>query len=76
MPAFHQPKTGCANAYSAACTAHPAPPLLNSVLPNCKYSLMHKKTDKSIFKNCISEKFRKQHNFLLVFYLVMCFMKA
>ena len=24
---------------------------------------MHKKTDKSIFKNCISEKFRKQHNF-------------
>ena len=24
------------------------------------YSLMHKKTDKTIFKNCISEKFRKQ----------------
>ena len=24
------------------------------------YSLMHKKTDKIIFKNCISEKFRKQ----------------
>ena len=24
------------------------------------YSLMHKKTDKSIFKNCNSEKFRKQ----------------
>ena len=24
---------------------------------------MHKKTDKTKFKNCISEKFRKQHNF-------------
>ena len=24
------------------------------------YSLMHKKTDKIIFKNCMSEKFRKQ----------------
>ena len=28
-----------------------------------KYSLMHKKTDKTKFKNCISEKFMKQHNF-------------
>ena len=25
-----------------------------------KYSVMHKKTDKSISKNCINEKFRKQ----------------
>ena len=28
------------------------------------YSLMHKKTDKSVFKNCISEKLRKQLYFL------------
>ena len=29
------------------------------------YSLMRKKIDKTIFKNCISEKFRKQSNFLI-----------
>ena len=29
-----------------------------------KYSVMHKKTDKSISKNCINEKFRKQLYFL------------
>ena len=28
-----------------------------------EYSLMHKKIDKNIFKNCIGEKFRKQLNF-------------
>ena len=37
---------------------------------------MRKKTDKTIFKYCISEKFRKQLYFLPVFHLIMCFMKA
>ena len=37
---------------------------------------MHKKTDKIIFKYCISEKFRKQLYFLPVFNLIMCYMKA
>ena len=37
---------------------------------------MRKKTDKTIFKNCISEKFRKQLYFLPVFHLIMFFMKA
>ena len=40
------------------------------------YSLMRKKADKTIFKYCISEKFRKQLYFLPVFYLILCFMKA
>ena len=37
---------------------------------------MCKKTDKIVFKNCISEKFMKQLYFLLVFHLSMCFIKA
>ena len=41
-----------------------------------KYSLMHKKPELSIYKNCISEMFRKQLHFLPVFYLNMCFMKV
>ena len=39
------------------------------------YSLMHKKTDKSIFKFFIYKKFKKQF-FLPVFYLIMSLMKA
>ena len=33
---------------------------LRELLTN--YSLMHKKTDKTKFKNCIGEKFMEQHN--------------
>ena len=40
------------------------------------YSLMRKKPELSIFKNCISEMFKKQLYFLPVFYLIMFFMKA
>ena len=37
---------------------------------------MRKKTELTISKNCINEKFKKQLYFLPVFYLIMWFMKA
>ena len=40
------------------------------------YSLMHKKTEKSILRFFIYKKFKKQFYFLPVFYLVMSLMKA
>ena len=37
---------------------------------------MRKKTELTIFKNCINEQFIKQLYFLPVFYLIMWFMKV
>ena len=37
---------------------------------------MRKKTELTIFKNCINEQFIKQLYFLPIFYLIMFFMKA